>query len=189
MLKKSRLYFSAMCAALVLISLLMTSGARACEEEPQTLLTLYMNSDLVVLARYESNGESKKSFEDEYGYTLDIERKLSLTKIYKGQKDLKTVSFLFSEYHSNQTTSEVDPEEYVHQYEDYFNVSKIKIGGEYLFFLSQNKETGEYNVTDYMSGVRETAGKSKFYEDNFQRTRTDRVGKGKSIRASDRMDR
>ena len=85
MLKKSRLYFSAMCAALVLVSLLLTSTARACEEEPPTLLTLYMNSDLVVLARYESNGESKKSFEDEYGYTLDTERKLSLTKIYKGQ--------------------------------------------------------------------------------------------------------
>ncbi len=167
MLKKSRLYFSAMCAALVLISLLMTSGARACEEEPKTLLSLYMNSDLVVLAKYESNGESKKSFEDEYGYTLDIERKLSLTKIYKGQKDLKTVTFLFSEYHSNQTTTEADPEEYVHQYEEYFDVSKIKIGGEYLFFLSQNKETGEYNVTDYMSGVRETAGKSDFYEETF----------------------
>ncbi len=167
MLKKSRLYFSAMCAALVLVSLLLTSTARACEEEPPTLLTLYMNSDLVVLARYESNGESKKSFEDEYGYTLDIERKLSLTKIYKGQKDLKTVSFLFSEYHSNQTTSEIDPEEYVHEYEEYFDLSKIKIGGEYLFFLSQNKETGEYNVANYMSGVRDMNGKSDFYENTF----------------------
>ncbi|CAN5631321.1 hypothetical protein BH20ACI4_BH20ACI4_13550 [soil metagenome] len=167
MLKKSRLYFSAMCAALVLISLLMTSAARACDEEPQTLLTLYMNSDLVVLARYESNGESKKSFEDEYGYTLDTERKLSLTKIYKGQKDLKTVSFLFSEYHSNQTTTEVDSEEYVHEYEEYFDLSKIKIGGEYLFFLSKNKETGEYNVSDYMSGVKDTSGKSDFYEETF----------------------
>jgi hypothetical protein len=167
MLKKSRLYFSAMCAALVLVSLLLTSTARACEEEPPTLLTLYMNSDLVVLARYESNGESKKSFEDEYGYTLDTERKLSLTKIYKGQKNLKTVLFLFSEYHSNQTTTEIDSEEYVHEYEDYFDLSKIKIGGEYIFFLSQNKETGEYNVANYMSGVRDTSGKSDFYENIF----------------------
>ena len=38
MLRKSRLYFSAICAALLLISLLISSGARACEEPPQTLL-------------------------------------------------------------------------------------------------------------------------------------------------------
>lgn len=164
MLRKSRLYFSVICAALVLISLLMTTGARACEDPPQTLLALYMNSELIVIARYEGDGESKKSYEDEYGYTLDTERNLSITKIYKGQKDLKTAAFLYSEYHSNpsRTTSEVDPEEYVH--EDYFDVSKIKIGGEYLFFLSKDEETGKYSVTDYFSGVRETGGKSEFYE-------------------------
>ena len=118
MLKKSRLYFSVMCAALVLVSLLLTSSARACEEEPQTFLSLYMNSDLVVLAKYESNGEAKKSFEDEYGYTLETGRNLLLTKIFKGQKDLKTVSFMFSEYHSNpnQNTQETDyEEEYNHE--------------------------------------------------------------------------
>src|SRR5215210_2566041 len=101
MLRKSRLYFYVICAALVLISLLMTSGARACEDPPQTLLALYMNSDLIVLAKYESDGEAKKSHEDEYGYTLDTERNLSLTKIYKGQNDLKTLSFIFSEYYPN----------------------------------------------------------------------------------------
>lgn len=170
MLRKSRLYFSVMCAALVLVSLLLTSSARACEEEPQTLLSLYMNSDLVVLAKYESNGEAKKSFEDEYGYTLETGRNLSLTKIFKGQKDLKTVSFMFSEYHSNpnQTIQETDyEEEYNHESEDYFDVSKIKIGGEYLFFLSQNKETGEYNITDYVSGVKDLTGKSELYEKNL----------------------
>ena len=106
MLKKSRFYFTALCGALVLISLLMTSSARACEEEPQTFLSLYMNSDLVVLATYESDGDSKKSFEDEYGYTLDTARNLSLSKIFKGQSDLKTVSFLYSEYKSNPTQTE-----------------------------------------------------------------------------------
>ena len=168
MLRKSRLYFSVMCAALVLVSLLLTSSARACEEEPQTLLSLYMNSDLVVLARYESNGEAKKSFEDEYGYTLDTGRNLSLTKIFKGQKDLKTVSFMFSEYHSNpnQNTQETDyEEEYSH--EDYFDVSKIKIGSEYLFFLSKDKETGQYNITDYVSGAKDLTGKSELYEKNL----------------------
>ncbi|MGI9056062.1 MAG: hypothetical protein ACR2F2_09705 [Pyrinomonadaceae bacterium] len=168
MLRKSRLYFSMMCAALVLVSLLMTSSARACEEEPQTLLSLYMNSDLIVLAKYESNGEGQKSFEDEYGYTLETGRNLSITKIFKGQNDLKTVSFMFSEYHSNpnQTVEETDYEE-GYNHEDYFDVSKIKIGGEYLFFLSKNKETGEYSITDYVSGVKDLGGKSKLYEKNL----------------------
>lgn len=168
MLRKSRLYFYAICAALVLVSLLITSGARACEEPPQTLLTLYMNSDLVVLAKYESNGEAKKSSEDEYGYTLEAERNLSLTKIYKGQKDLKTLSFIFSEYHPNNTASEGESEQETdHEGENYFDVSKIKIGSEYLFFFSRDKETGKYSVTDYYSGVKNITGKSAFYEKNL----------------------
>ncbi len=170
MLRKSRFYFTAMCAALVLVSLLMTSSARACEEEPQTLLSLYMNSDLVVLAKYDSDGDSKKSYEDEYGYTLETGRNLSVSKIFKGQSDLKTVSFLYSEYKSNstQTSEETETEEVSeHDGENYFDLSKIKIGGEYLFFLTKNKETGEYGVTDYMSGVKEFAGKSKLYESNL----------------------
>ena len=170
MLRKSRLYFYAICAAMVLVSLLVTSGARACEEAPQTLLSLYMNSEVIVLAKYESDGEAKKSFEDEYGYTSEFDKNLSVIKVFKGQKSLKNISFLFSEYHPNpdKTSSEVEPEaEYNHDGENYFDVSKIKIGGEYLFFLSRDKETGKYNVTDYVSGARDIAGKSKFYEDNL----------------------
>lgn len=168
MLRKSRLYFYVICAALILVSLLVTSGARACEEEPQTLLALYMNSDLIVLAKYESNGEGKKSHEDEYGYTLETDRNLSLTKIYKGQKDLKTISFVFSEYHPNNTGSEGESEEEIHHGDDsYFDVSKIKIGTEYLFFLSKDKETGKYSVTDYYSGVKDITRKSALYEKNL----------------------
>lgn len=170
MLKKSRFYFSAMIAALVLVSLLVTSSAKACEEPPQTLLALYMNSDLVVLARYESNGEGKKSYEDEYGYSLEMARNLSISKIYKGQTDLKTVSFMFSEYHSNpnQPTPEYQSEDMeYHNDEHYFDVSKIKIGEQYLFFLKNNKETGNFDVTDYSSGAKEVAGKLEVYEERI----------------------
>lgn len=176
MFRKSRLYFSVMCAALVLVSLLMTSSARACEEPPQTLLSLYMNSDLVVLAKYENDGESKKSYEDEYGYTLETQRNLSLSRIFKGQPDLKSVSFAYSQYESKpqpnaETTSESQPEvesEYSeHESENYFDLSKIKLGGEYLFFLKKNAETGEFYVTDYVSGVRDASKNLAFYEKNF----------------------
>lgn len=175
MVRKSRLYLSVMCAALVLMSLLITSNARACEEPPQTLLSLYMNSDLIVLAKYENDGESKKSYEDEYGYTLETNRNLSLSKIFKGQTDLKSVSFIYSQYESKaqpnaETNSEVAPveQEYDnHESENYFDLSKIKIGGEYLFFLKKDAETGNYNVTDYVSGVRDAGKNMAFYEKNF----------------------
>ncbi len=173
MLKKSRLYFSVMVAALVLVSLLVTTNVKACEEPPQTLLSLYMNSDLVILAKYESNGEGKKTYEDEYGYTLESERNLSVIKILKGQKDLETVSFMFSEYHSNpnQPVSEGDVEDYHQMDENYFDVSKIKTGNQYLFFLKMNSETGKYDVSDYVSGAKDVAGKSGIYEKSLDELR------------------
>lgn len=174
MFRKSRLYFSVMCAALVLASLLITSTARACEEPPQTMLALYMNSDLVVLAKYESDGESKKSYEDEYGYTLETERNLSLSKIFKGQNDLKSVSFIYSQYESKPQPNAETPEpvegeteEYNHEGENYFDLSKVKLGGEYLFFLKKDAETGKYSVTDYVSGVRDVSKNLSTYEKTF----------------------
>jgi len=158
-----------MLAALVLVSLLTTSNVKACEEEPQTFLSLYMNSDLVVFAKYDSESEAKKANEDEYGYSLETSRKLVFTKIFKGNKDLKSISFAYSQYVStpapNPNNSESEQED-VPEY-DHFDVSKIKIGGEYLFFLTSNKETGEYSVTDYMSGVKDLDKKLSFYEKNL----------------------
>ena len=164
MLKKSRLYFSAVLAALVVASLLLTSNVNACEEPPQTFLSLYMNSDLIVIARYDSESASKKTEESEYGYSLETERKLVFTKIFKGQKDLKSVSFAFSTYVPNpdQNTSEGD--EHQEELDHYFDLSKIKMGSEYLFFLTKDKETGAYWVTDYTSGVKEIDKNLSLYE-------------------------
>lgn len=167
MLKKSRLYFSAVLTALVLVSLLLTANVKACEEPPQTLLSLYMNSDLIVVAKFESESAPVKNNEDEYGYTLDTQRKLVFTKVYKGAQDLESVSIAYSQYVPNPNLPVSESEEDFHQYEDYFDISKIKIGGEYVFFLTRNKETGEYSVTDYVSGVRETGKNLSSLEKNL----------------------
>ena len=167
MFRKSRLYFSAVLSALVLASLLLTSNVKACEEPPQTLLALYMNSDLIVVAKFESESKPQKTNEDEYGYSLESQRKLVLTKVFKGPQGLTSVSLPYSQYvpNPNQETSESE-DEHIEEYEHYFDISKIKMGGEYLFFLTRNKETGEYSVTDYVSGVRETKELS-FIEKNL----------------------
>lgn len=169
MLKKSRLYFSVMLAAVALASLLITSNVKACEDPPQTFLTLYMNSDLIVIAKYESNGEAKKTNEDEYGYSIETPRNLTVSKVYKGQKDLENVSFIFTDWVSKQTNGDASNEgveEDYHFGENYLDVSQIKLGGEYLFFLTKDKESGQYSVTDYVSGVK-TKENLSVYEKNL----------------------
>jgi hypothetical protein len=111
--------------------------------------------------------------QDEYGYSLEAARNLTITKVFKGQKDLETASFMFSEYHPNpnQPASEYEIEDYHHYNEDYFDVSKIKVGNEYLFFLKMNSETGKYDVTDYVSGAKEVAGKLEIYEKRLEELR------------------
>jgi hypothetical protein len=145
----------------------MTSNVKACDEAPLTLLSLYMNSDLIVVARYDSESEPQKANEDEYGYSLESQRKLVFSKVFKGQKDLKSVSFAYSQYVANPNQNNSEAEEESEEYEHSFDISKIKIGGEYLFFLTKNKETGEYSVTDYVSGVKETGKNLASYEKNL----------------------
>src|SRR5215204_2448293 len=167
MLRKSRLYFSTILAALVLVSLLLTANVKACEEEPQTFLSLYMNSDLIVIAKYESESEPKKTDESEYGYSLESQRKLVFTKVFKGPQGLKSISFAYSQYVSNPNQDTSEAVEDIDEAENYFELSKIKIGGEYLFFLFRSKETGEYSVTDHMSGVKEIDKNLSLYEKNL----------------------
>ncbi len=93
MLRKFRLHFSAILAAFVLASMAFTSNVKACEEEPKTFLSLYMSSEMIVLAKFDSETEPVKSNEDEYGYSLDSQRTLVFTKIYKGQTELKSISY------------------------------------------------------------------------------------------------
>ena len=156
-----------MLAALVSVSMLLTANVQACDEPPQTLLSLYMSSDLIVIAKFESESAPVKNNEDEYGYSLDTERKLVFTKVLKGQTDLESVSIAYSQYVPNPTPNNSETEVDFHEYENYFDLSKIKIGGEYLFFLTRNKENGAYFVTDYVSGVREIDKNLSFYEKNL----------------------
>ncbi len=171
MLKKSRLYISAILTAVVLASLLVTTNVKACGDEPQTLLMLFMNSDLVVLAKYDGQGEGTKTSEDEYGYSLESLRNLEVSKVFKGQSDLKKAGFVFSEYVSIQppTNPENVAEVPEHQVtEEYFDASKIKVGEEYIFFLQKNEDTGQYRISDYSSGVLKTDKNLQVYEKSLK---------------------
>ena len=164
MLKKSGLYIYAAAAAILLVSVLASTNVKACEDIPQSLLALYMNSDVVVLANYDSDVSMIKTNEDEYGYSLEIERNLSVVRVFKGNEDLKTLNLANFEYRSNPNQPQFDEGEYYHFDENYFDISKIRIGSQYLFFLKKNQETGKYGITDYGSAVKETAANFGVYE-------------------------
>lgn len=141
-------------------SVFLPKNVNACEEVPQTLLSLYMNSDLVVLANYESDGVSTRTDEDEYGYTVEVERNLRILRILKGSDGLESASFRSSNYFP------ANPEDMMNEghFDSYFDVSQIKLGTEYLFFLTLDKETENYYITDYSSGVKDVRGNFDFYE-------------------------
>lgn len=168
MFKLSKFLYTTVTMCLVTAFLLLVpSSVSACEEEPQTLLSLYLNSDLIVLANYEGNKSVKREEGDEYGYGVEIERNLSIVHMLKGQADIKNVSFTNYEYHINPNSPaiEVEPmESYDLHNSGYVNIEEIKIGSKYLFFLTKNEDSGSYTLTDYMAAVKDVNGKYDIYE-------------------------
>jgi hypothetical protein len=177
MFKSTQILFSATLIAFLFIFLFITPySARACAEEPQTLLSLYLNSDVIILADYESAKILEKEDTTEYGYWQKLQSTLKVLRIFKGQKDLEKVSFIKHEYHSLETTpaeSDELSEDYDSEYETEVNVEDIKPGDRYLFFLTKDQEDGEnYVLTDYMSGVKDVSGKLDVYEKSLNELRS-----------------
>ncbi len=163
MLKQSRIIFAATFVAVLLFSLFVSPDtAKACGEPPKTLISLYLESDLIVLATVEGNKIIKVE-EDEYGTWTQLERNLTIVKTLKGRTDLKTVSYADSEY----ANKAEDSAEY---YEEDADFVKVKIGEQYLFFLMKYEEedgSSKESLTDYVSGVKDVEGKLEVYEKNL----------------------
>ena len=172
MLKQKNRIFSTLFTAFLLFSILIIpTNTKACEDEPQSFLSLYTYSDLIILADFDDERTIKKEEADEYGYWSDVERDLTIVQVLKGQNDLQKISFTNSEYRANSNTPVEEYEEYESKvdygYGNYFDISQIKTGGRYLFFLTKDKETGTYSISDYRSGVKDVAGKFDIYEKNI----------------------
>ena len=172
MFKPSQKIFSAISIAFLFVFLFITpKAATACEEAPQTLLSLYLTSDLIILADIDSSTIVKTEDESEYGTWMEVKRNLRIVKILKGQPGLEKVEFTNGEFHANPNAPKYEDEEMLemsHPYEDlYVDISKVKVGDRYLFFLTKNEETKGFELSDYRSGIKDVHGKMNIYEESI----------------------
>ncbi len=126
-------------------------SARRCPDEtPDSLLTLYVESDLIVVASIESEKTLKMTSEYEYGSYFDVEKTLDVTDTLKGSKKDRAayVESQFTPKNSNPKTDEPDvadaPEE-----EEYPG-----IGNQALFFLVKNAENNSYEPAHYSAAIK-----------------------------------
>lgn len=156
MLKKSRLFFTAILVALLLFSpFIVPSSAQACPVRiPSTLLSLYLESDLIILADYKSEQITGRENEDENGFYASLERDLDVIQILKGKENLKQITFSDNEYRSKSDVTVAS----------YGSGTTPIIGNRYLFFLTKDEEISKYRLTDKMSAVKDVEGKFGVYE-------------------------
>lgn len=171
MFKQSRSFFSAMMIATLLLSTLILSTRVSAKskcpvEPPKTLLSLYLQSDLVIIADIRNEKITKIEGEENESDYVDVERNLDIIKTFKGQK-LPEISFVKSEYRPAVKTNAVENSVgEVYADDEYYNVSdELKAGKRYLFFFAKADENAAFYPTDYRSAGREmTPENTSVYE-------------------------
>ena len=112
---------------------------------PDSLLTLYLKSDLVVVAAISSEEVLEMTQDYDYGSYYDVRKTLKIADTLKGQ-DVEYASFHTTEFKSKPTeNSEEDAEEIV---------ERTSVGDKDLFFLSKDDETNKYALADGVSGLK-----------------------------------
>jgi len=155
------LYFQRQFAAVAIIFVLLLSAivlpasvsarAKRCPEPiPDSLLTLYLKSDLIVVASLKSEKVLKTTAEYDYGSYYDVEKNLDIDETFKGQK-LDSAAFKTSEYKSKNT----DASEAMANEEDEYS---LKIGEKALFFFVKEAEGDYYALTHYSAAIKQLNG-------------------------------
>ena len=144
-----RSFVSAAVIFILLISLCAlpeTVSAKRCPVRmPDSLLTLYLKSDLVVVGSIRSEKTLKMTGDYDYGSYFDVEKKLDISDTLKGQKP-DSATFKTSKYKpKNAENTDAVSEET----EGYAN-----IGDKALFFLAKNTENGFYELADSSSAIK-----------------------------------
>ena len=144
-----RFFVSAMIVFVLLFSLCAlqpaeVSARKRCPVEiPDSLLTLYLKSDLIVVASVESERFLKTIEENEHGSTFETEKNLQIFETLKG-RDSDSATFRVSGYKPK------NPEENGESSDD----ARPSGSDKALFFLEKD-EDGFYRLADSSSGMKE----------------------------------
>lgn len=167
MFKQSRFFFSLSIITVLSVSIFflpndVSAKTKRCPVElPKPLLTLYLQSETVVIADIANEKFTRVTDENstEESSYFNIERNLSVVKTFKGQK-MNEISFTKSEYRPNKQDDFVNEIDEVYLEIEYGSSVKLEKGKRYLFFFNKGDEEGFYQ-TDYRSGVREITSENE----------------------------
>ena len=147
----SRLFISATLIALLTVSSLFVNlkPVRACPlPPPQTLLQLFMESDLAIAADVTGEKLLKQDDQNEYGYWAELKKDVRPVKIYKGNPP-RDLSFedrdFFARTTNDDGTSNGEEE----------RTYALLPGKRYLLFLRKNEKSGAYELIPTSSASRE----------------------------------
>ena len=127
------------------------SARRRCPaEEPDSLLTLYLKSDLIVVASTQSEKVLKMTNEYEYGSYFDVEKKLNVSETLKGAKK-EQAAYVVSQYTPKNSKNESDESGAIDASEE---ESYPGIGNKALFFLTKNEDNDFYELADYGGAIK-----------------------------------
>ena len=147
-----RSFASALIIFVLLFSVCALPGnvsARSCPAEaPDSLLTLYLESDLIVVASIESEKVLKMTNEYDYGSYFDVEKNLDVSDTLKGQKKDRA-AYVISQYKPKNPENTADDSGKTDDSEAYPG-----IGNKALFFLVKNAENNSYELADYSSAIK-----------------------------------
>ncbi len=159
MLKHIRFFVSAALVTVLLISTLFLSkpiSIKACPPSPpDTLLSLYLKSDLIVVADVKSEEDGKIMIDEKDYQNIEVNRNLRVLSVLKG-KTAKNFVYTREEYRDKNKTAETAADETVIEYYPfgYKGNSKLTVGEKYLFFFKKDDETERIGLTDWVSGAK-----------------------------------
>jgi len=159
MLKHIRFFVSAALVTVLLISTLFLSkpiSIKACPPPPpDTLLSLYLKSDLIVVADVKSEEDGKIMIDEKDYQNIEVNRNLRVLSVLKG-KTAKNFIYTRSEYRDKAETAENVADETEGEYYPYGyrGNSKLTVGEKYLLFFVKDAETAKIELTDSVSGAK-----------------------------------
>ncbi len=158
MLKRVRFFLSATLIAVLLVSTLILfkpAPVKACPDPPPaTLLSLYLRSDLIFTANLTGEKDGKILTDEEDYFYIEVIRNLKVSSVLKGKPE-RNFAFTEAEYRYKKTAEESTNETGIEYFPyGYKGNSKIKVDEKYLFFFKKDAETGQYALTDEVSGYK-----------------------------------